>query len=50
MLYTLLIVVLILMLLGLPAWPYSQDWGAGPSSVAGIILIVILILILVGRL
>lgn len=51
MLYTLLIVILILMLVGgLPTWPYSQNWGAGPSSAIGVILIVLLILMLMGRL
>lgn len=47
---TLLIVVLILVLLGaLPRWPYSTGWGYGPSGLAGVILVVLLILILVGR-
>ena len=50
MLRTLLIVVLILFLLGaLPTWPYSREWGYYPSSGLGIILIVLLVLLLMGR-
>lgn len=51
MLYTILIVVLILMLLGsLPRWGYSTNWGYGPSGIIGLIVIVLLILFLMGRL
>ena len=51
MLYTILVVLLILMLIGaLPAYPYSAGWGYGPSGLLGFILIVVLILALVGRL
>jgi hypothetical protein len=51
MLYTILIVVLILMLIGsLPRWGYSSGWGYGPSGVLGLIVIVLLILFLMGRL
>jgi hypothetical protein len=47
---TLLLIILILMLLGgLPAWPYSRSWGYGPSGILGFILIVVLILLLLGR-
>jgi hypothetical protein len=47
---TILILVLILILLGaLPSWPYSRSWGYGPSGIVGVILLVILILILMGR-
>jgi hypothetical protein len=45
----LLIVLLVLLLGGLPAWPYSRDWGYGPSGFLGLILIVLLILVLLGR-
>ena len=42
---TILIIILILILLGaIPAWPYSSGWGYGPSGIVGVILIVILIL------
>ncbi|MDW6023619.1 DUF3309 family protein [Mesorhizobium sp. BAC0120] len=47
---TILVIILILVLLGaIPAWPYSSGWGYGPSGIVGVILIVILILALMGR-
>lgn len=50
MLYTILVVILILMLIGaFPAWPHSAEWGYYPFGGVGLILIIILILILVGR-
>ena len=48
--YTILLVVLILLLLGaLPTWPYSRSWGYYPSGGLGLIVIVVLILLLAGR-
>jgi hypothetical protein len=48
---TILLVVLILMLLGaVPAWPHSRSWGYGPSGGLGLIVIILLILVLTGRL
>jgi hypothetical protein len=50
MLRILLIVLLIVLLLGaLPAWPYSTGWGYYPSGGLGLILIVLLVLLLMGR-
>jgi hypothetical protein len=47
---TILIIILILILLGaIPAWPYSTGWGYGPSGIVGVILVVLLILVLMGR-
>ena len=47
---TLLLVILILLLLGaLPAWPYSVNWGYGPSGLLSLLLIVVLVLALVRR-
>ena len=46
----LLVVVLILLVVALPAWPYSSSWGYGPSGVLGVVLLVVLILFLTGRL
>ncbi|MDX8479343.1 DUF3309 family protein [Mesorhizobium sp. VK24D] len=47
---TLLIIILILILIGaVPAWPYSRAWGYGPSGIVGVLLIVLLILLLMGR-
>lgn len=48
---TILIIILILVLIGaVPAWPYSRGWGYGPSGILGLILIVLLVLALMGRL
>jgi hypothetical protein len=45
-----LLVVLILLLVGaLPAWPYSSGWGYWPSGGLGLVLLVIIILLLMGR-
>lgn len=53
MLETVLLVVLVLFLLGalgtMPNWSHSRDWGYGPSSGLGLVVLVIVI-ILVGRL
>ena len=44
---TLLIIVLVLLLIGaLPAWPYSTGWGYYPSGGFGLVLLVILVLAL----
>jgi hypothetical protein len=49
-LYTILIVILILLLLGaLPTWPYSGGWGYYPSGGLGLVLLIVVILLLVGR-
>jgi hypothetical protein len=51
MLWTILVILLILMLIGaLPRWGHSANWGYGPSGILGIILIIIVILLLMGRL
>lgn len=48
---TLLLVVLILIVVGaLPSWPYSSGWGYGPSGIAGLVVIVLIVLLLMGRL
>ncbi len=48
---TILIIILILILIGaIPAWPYSRGWGYTPTGIIGVILIVVLILALLGRL
>jgi hypothetical protein len=45
-----LLVLLVVLLLGaLPAWPYSAGWGYYPSGVLGTVLIVVLVLALLGR-
>lgn len=48
--YLLLVILLILILLGaLPAWPYSRNWGYAPFGGIGLILVILLILVLLGR-
>lgn len=48
---TLLMILLVLLLIGaIPAWPHSRSWGAAPSSVLGVLLVVILVLVVSGRL
>jgi hypothetical protein len=46
---TILLLVILLMLLGvIPAWPHSRNWGYGPSSGLGLLLIILLVLVLMG--
>jgi hypothetical protein len=46
-----LIVILVLLLIGvLPAWPHSTNWGYGPSGGIGLVLLILVILLLTGRL
>ena len=48
---TILIVLIVLILLGvIPAWPHSRKWGYGPSGGLGLILLILLVLLLTGRL
>jgi hypothetical protein len=48
---TILLILLVLVLIGaIPAWPYSRGWGYGPSGIVGLIVIVLLILVFTGRL
>jgi hypothetical protein len=47
---TILLIILILLLLGaLPAWPYSRGWGYYPSGGLGLVVIILIILLLMGR-
>ncbi len=48
--YTLLIIILIVLLLGaLPTWPYSGGWGYYPSGGLGLVLLIVIVLLLMGR-
>jgi hypothetical protein len=48
---TILLIVVILVLIGaVPAWPHSRSWGYGPSGIVGVVLLVVLVLFLMGRL
>jgi hypothetical protein len=47
---TILLILLILVLIGaIPAWPYSRGWGYGPSGIVGLIVVVLIVLLLMGR-
>ena len=47
---TLLIIILVLILIGaVPAWPLSRAWGYGPSGIVGVLLIILVVLLLMGR-
>jgi hypothetical protein len=47
---TILVVVLLLVALGaLPAWPYSRSWGYYPSGGIGLVVVVLVLLLLLGR-
>ena len=47
---TILLVVLILLLLGaFPTWPHSKNWGYGPSGGLGLVVVILIILVLLGR-
>jgi uncharacterized protein DUF3309 len=44
----LLIILVVLLLAAIPAWPYSRDWGYYPSGGLGLVLIIILVLLIAG--
>jgi hypothetical protein len=47
---TILIIVLILLLVGaLPTWPYSSAWGYYPSGGLGLVVLILIVLLLLGR-
>ena len=47
---TILLIVLILMLIGvIPTWPHSRSWGYAPSGVLGLVVIILIVLLLLGR-
>jgi hypothetical protein len=46
-----LFIILIVLLVGaLPTWPYSSGWGYYPSGGLGLVVLILLILLLMGRL
>ena len=48
---TLLLIILILLLVGaVPSWPYSRDWGYYPSGGLGLVVLIVIVLLLLGRL
>ena len=47
---TILLIILVLLVLGaLPTWPYSTGWGYYPSGGLGLVLVILLVLVLIGR-
>lgn len=47
--FLLVLVLFLLVLGGLPTWGYSRGWGYGPSGLLGLVLVVVLVLVLLGR-
>jgi hypothetical protein len=47
---TLLLILLIILVIGaVPAWPHSRGWGYGPSGILGLVLVILLVMAVLGR-
>jgi hypothetical protein len=47
---TILLIVLVLVLIGaVPSWPHSKNWGYGPSGAIGLVVLILVVLLLMGR-
>jgi hypothetical protein len=46
--WILLIILGLLLLAAIPAWPYSRRWGYGPGGLLGLLLIVVIVLLILG--
>lgn len=47
---TIVVIILIILLIGaLPTWPYSGGWGFYPSGGLGLVLLIVIVLLLMGR-
>src|SRR3954465_12736929 len=47
---TLLLIVVVLLLIGaVPSWPYSRSWGYGPSGILGVVVLIVVLLVVMGR-
>ena len=47
---TVVLVIVILLLVGaFPSWPYSRNWGYYPSGILGVVLLILVLLLLMGR-
>lgn len=44
-----LLVLVVLLVVGLPHWPYSRSWGYYPSGGIGLVVVILVILLLLGR-
>jgi hypothetical protein len=48
---TILLIILVLLLVGaIPAWPYSRGWGYAPTGIFGLLVVILLIMLLTGTL
>lgn len=48
--FTILIIILVLMLIGaMPTWPHSKEWGYYPSGGLGLVVVILVVLLLMGR-
>lgn len=46
---TILLIIIVILLIGtVPAYPYSRGWGYGPSGLLGVVLVIVLLLFLFG--
>lgn len=47
---TILLIIIVLALVGvLPTWPHSRSWGYGPSGGLGLLLVILIVLLLLGK-
>lgn len=47
---TILLIILVLLLVGaIPAWPHSRGWGYGPSGGLGLVVVILIVLLLMGK-
>ena len=47
---TILLIILVVLLVGaIPSWPYSRGWGFWPSGGLGLVLVILIVLLLLGR-
>lgn len=47
---TILLIILILILIGaFPSWPHSKNWGYGPTGGLGLVVVILIVLVLLGR-
>jgi hypothetical protein len=46
----LMIVLIVLLLAAVPVWPHSRGWGYFPSGILGVVLVILVIMLLMGRL
>jgi hypothetical protein len=48
---TILLIILVLILVGaIPTWPHSRSWGYGPSGGLGLLVLILVVLLLMGKL